>query len=721
MVSNSKPSNKYDEQHLLMAGLPFILLDSKQYFKDPPTKYIMSSGTELISPPPTRLNMPDSEDLLKLLKIDNIDLANLVPKVEFYKIVRNAAGKIEDEIYIPYSYDGRNYAENIYGNARQRGDDIGIQNVSFVYDEQNPAVAESLVGCRVDFVFGNAAALVVERVYGQNKTFRYADLFAFKDTSSSEAIDRDKYDIVLKVGYQVDGHAPTFDTEIRNILKKHERVLTLGMVGYDLNFEPNGMLKVSVDYRSSNINYFSDKRNDLFATPRKTSYLKLFEGGTPIIGEETPPPPPPKESEDSAQQPPEATEPAIDKQKLMSGAMTWLTTNKKIRVFKGELVDKIAKGEYYFSTSRCASNGNEANFKGDLGEYASNDPNNTSESIQKILAKFAPSDGQVSYDGSLTVQYFYFGDLIEAILSDNPEIFDRMKERKFSFLLDNVAYQFIKNDQISVFNLAKLPIAVSFYNQWLTKTILEKGVKTMPLMSFVKNYVVQLGFTALRRRTLDEIGLDYYPMLVRRLVDVPEGLPDNKEIFGSTKLSAIKGKSYYAKNAGSQHEYYILYDEQYYNDSLSEESELIDDEDRYYYNLASGIPHFYIGSDRGLLKKFSFQKSSIGEGLAVVRNLEQGTPTQQLWTIFDLNAEFVGNNLMSVGKNIYLDPTITGLGNPMKKGTVSNIMGLGGYYMVSRVEHNYYPTWRTSITAIMITPASQKSNYSSEKAKFTYF
>tara|TARA_A100001515_G_scaffold64881_2_gene51385 strand:+ start:2025 stop:4172 length:2148 start_codon:yes stop_codon:yes gene_type:complete len=715
MVSNSKPSNKYDEQHLLMAALPFLLLNAKQHFKNPPTKYIMSSGTEEISSPPSRLDMPESEDLLKLLKIDNIDLANLVPKIEFYKIIRSPDGKIKEEIFIPYSYDGRNYAENIYGNARQRGDDIGIQSVSFVYDEQNPAVAESLLGCKIDFVFGNAAALVVERVYGQNKTFRYADLFAFKDTSSSEAIDRDKYDIVLKVGYQVDGHAPTFDTEIRNILKKHERVLVLGMVGYDLSFEPNGMLKVSVDYKSSNINYFSDKRNDIFATPRKTKKMPLFGGPMPIVGEKTPAQPP-QEPEDSAQEAPEDTKPAIDKQKLMSSAFEWMTNFGKIRTFNAELVDKISEGNYYFSTNRCSPSDNNADFKKDLGDQASNVPSMTLDDI------FASLTGGATYQGDeRDISYFYFGDLIEAILSVNPEIFDRMKARKFSFLFDNVAYQFIKGKQVSVFNLAKLPIAVSFYNQWFTKTKLEKDVKTMPLMSFVKDYVIQFGFAALRRKTFDEIGLDYYPMLVRRLVNVPEGLSDNKESFGSTKLSPVKGKSYYAKNASSHHEYYILYDEQYYSDSLSYESQLINDEDRYYYNLASGIPHFYIGSDRGLLKTFSFQKSNIGEGLAVVRNLEQGTPTQQLWTIFDLNAEFVGNNLMSVGKNIYLDPTITGLGNPMQKGTVSNIMGLGGYYMVSRVEHNYYPVWRTNITAIMIAPASQKTNYSSKSAEFTYF
>jgi len=147
----------------------------------------------------------------------------------------------------------------------------------------------------------------------------------------------------------------------------------------------------------------------------------------------------------------------------------------------------------------------------------------------------------------------------------------------------------------------------------------------------------------------------------------------------------------------------------------------VSDSDRYFFNLVSGVPHFYIGADKGLLKEFSFQKSSIGEEISVMRNLEEGSPYKQLWSIFDITATFIGNNLMSVGKNIYLDPTISGLGSPYKKGTVSNLMGLGGYYMVNRVEHNYYPKWTTSITAMCIVPASMKSTYSSKSASFAYF
>ena len=89
---------------------------------------------------------------------------------------------------------------------------------------KNPAVAETLLGCTVDFVFANAAALVTERNRGQvtkgkKSGFRFADLFAFAFTDSSELNDKDKYDIILKVGYQLDGVVQTLSADVTEALK----------------------------------------------------------------------------------------------------------------------------------------------------------------------------------------------------------------------------------------------------------------------------------------------------------------------------------------------------------------------------------------------------------------------------------------------------------------------------------------------------------------------
>lgn len=723
MSSNSKPSTKYSDQSILMACLPFILVNSKALFDSTvPRHYIRSSNTEYTESPAMRLDMPEEQDLRSILKLNNIDLASVVPKIEFYKIYRNESGT--KEVYIPYAYDARKYAENIYGNKEQRGDDVGIKNVTFVYDEQNPSVAENLLGCTVEFVFANAEALVTKR----NAGFRFADLFSFPNTKSSEIVDKGKYDIVLRVGYQLDGVTDTLSGDVTNALKKQDRLIELTMVDYDITFNPNGMLFASVQYRSSNLNYFSAKRNEIFGAktltkvppPAPQAVAAGQAESTETVEEVTL-----DEILDPTEKDPDEIEPAVDLQALYSGIQEYMAENCMIYKLDASLVDLVADGEFYFSTNPCKSTGFSNNLKDEMSGQMIQAGSPTAD-VEEMLRRFSNKD----LEGKRTITYFYFGDLIDAVLATNQDLVDEMKKRKFSILLDNVGYQFIKGKPISVFNVAKLPIAQSVFNEWFTKNIMGKEKKIVSLMSFLKLYIMNFALSLLRIRTKDQIGADYTPNLVRRLISVPKRIPLQRgavingyaQYAGVTDLRPMKGDSFYGKSLrDSYYEYYTIYDETYYNDRLSELMTNVDESDRFFFNLVSGIPHFYIGSDKGLLKEFSFQKSSLGEEITVIRNLEPGNPYQELWTIFDISATFIGNNLMSVGKNIYIDPSITGLGSPLKKGTVANIMGLGGYYMITRVEHNYYPKWTTNVTGMCIVPSNQKASYNSKKAVFTYF
>jgi hypothetical protein len=758
MTSESKQPQLSDQQ-VLMGSLPYILLNGKKLIKKP-KYYIKSDNTQYETGPSQRLSTDKQEDLAAILKMNNIEVASLVPKIQFWKVITEPnTGKIIDEIYIPYSYDARNYVENIFGNRQNRGDDVGIKNVSFVYDNQNPAVAETLLGCTIDFVFDNAEALIIQRGAG-NKKFRYVDLFAFEQTTANNKIDRGKYDIILKVGYEIDGVMEIQSQEVRDALKKQERMVRLGMIGYDLTFRPNGMLNVTVEYKSANVDYFSDNRNEilgfrgisdikpdaaaqaadqtintaLYGDPAGGLELELPTLGQNPVGFQpslttmqgnalqseqpfgfasklnlslgTP--------DDAANAGGSETKEGVDLQSLYGNIQGYMAKNGMIHNFDAALVDSVLQGNYYFSTNPCENSGN--NFKNDMSSelisFKSGDP----EKLSDLQPK--------RYTGNRNISYFFFGDLLHAVLAINPSVFEEMKRRRFAFLLDNVAYQFFKGNQISVFNVAMLPIAQSTFDDWFARNITDKEIKLLPLISFMKNIIVNFVSGVMNTKTADEIGTDYKPHIVRQLIGVPNGLKDNKEIFGSTELSPVIGESSYSKTAkDSYFEYYAVYDEKYYNDQLSIQLEKIEESDFYFYNLVSGIPHFYIGADKGLLKTFNFQKSSIGEQIAVIRNLEEGNPFQQLWSIFDVNLDFIGNNLMSVGKTIYLDPSITGLGSPYKKGSVSNLMGLGGHYMVTSVRHNYYPKWTTSVSAISIVPASQQATYASEElgASFVYY
>ena len=105
--------------------------------------------------------------------------------------------------------------------------------------------------------------------------------------------------------------------------------------------------------------------------------------------------------------------------------------------------------------------------------------------------------------------------------------------------------------------------------------------------------------------------------------------------------------------------------------------------------------------------------------LTIQRNQEQGNPFRQLWAVFNVSLILVGNDLSRVGTYIYLDPTVAGLGNPFTEGSISNLMGLGGYYFVTKVSHSYYPTWETQIEAVSAVPSYLQSDYNTE-SPFVY-
>lgn len=676
---------KLSNQQVLLASLPKILKDSNEYFSVPPTRYIRTTEVDTNLSPTQKLTKLEKQEMRRILEMTNIELGSLVPKIQLWKIYTNENGQIVDEIYMPYSQDSRNYIEDIFGNRQSRGDDVGIQGVTFTYDQQDPAVSDRLLNCSVNFVLGNAEALVKDRGEG----FRYADMLAWNKTEVSDSNDKKYYEIVLKVGYELDGITELISYDLRDALRTQEKMYTLGLTGYDLQFDPDGKLNIQVQYSSANMEYFGTKKNeilglkDLLAAPEADpEYAKADE-----------------------------LKPQIDKISLYKKLGDYMLHNDMIRVFKTTELDiLLGLQENKALQPDCEPKNDYISDAAAEANKNSGPPMKVKEQLSKINKK------------DYTVTYFYFGDLIEAVLRINPRVYTEMVGRRYGIVLDNTGYQYIKGQKISAFNIAKLPIATSAWDDWFQKNVIDKNINIFPLMSFLKNVVQNFVTSILGTRPNDQEGSDYKPNIVRQIASIPDGFQDNNGIYGLTSLKTKPRNYFFSKSArDSYHEYYIIYDEKYYEDKHAIQMELISEEDRYDANLDAGIPHFLIGADKGLLKGFSFQKVDFGESLAVVKNFEyEGNPLRQLWTIFDVSVELVGNNLLSVGNTIYLDPTIGGLGSPFKQNTVSNLMGLGGYYMVQSINHTYYPNWTTSVTATGIIPASKQEAYNT-RVEFEYY
>jgi hypothetical protein len=101
-----------------------------------------------------------------------------------------------------------------------------------------------------------------------------------------------------------------------------------------------------------------------------------------------------------------------------------------------------------------------------------------------------------------------------------------------------------------------------------------------------------------------------------------------------------------------------------------------------------GIHHLHIGRDRGILKKISFNKTD-APALREARMEQEKAynPLVQLSNVYEAEVTMFGNTLFYPGSYVYLNPFGLGnkLGIPSQKGTFSNIMGLGGYNLITEV------------------------------------
>ena len=373
---------KLSNQQVLLASLPKILKESDKYFKTPPTRYLRTTEVDTNLSPAEKLTKIEKQEMRTILEMTNIELGSIVPKIQLWKIYTNDDGQITDEIYIPYSEDSRSYIEDIFGNRQSRGDDIGIQAVTFTYDQQDPAVSDRLLNCSVNFVLGNAEALVKDRGEG----FRYADMLAWDKSDVSDSNDKRYYEIVLKVGYELDGITELVSYDLRDALRTQERMYSLGLTGYDLQFDPDGKLSIQVQYSSANMEYFGTKKNeilglkDALAAPETNpEYAKAEELKT-----------------------------EIDKISLYKKPGDYMLHNDMIRVFKTTDLDILLGLQENKAFSDCEPKNDYKTEAASEAYKASDQPTKVKEELSKVNKK------------DYTVTYFYFGDLIEAVLRTNP-------------------------------------------------------------------------------------------------------------------------------------------------------------------------------------------------------------------------------------------------------------------------------------------------------------
>jgi len=308
----------------------------------------------------------------------------------------------------------------------------------------------------------------------------------------------------------------------------------------------------------------------------------------------------------------------------------------------------------------------------------------------------------------LTLSWFYLGDLMEILMkrafdtqvSDTEGLVRRFGKdfsKRVKLILSDIQLtDYCGGERIRV-NLAHIPISmkkftVFFYNKIITARNLNYTVDDFirdMLNDLVKDIFLDRSYIA-GRKLKQQIKLNYinlgvfskekgvdplYPQapLVEQLVGdlVPvENVNADKFLRSST----------IERNPENYYYYLMIYQDIY--DPLNFRGNYEDDRKR-------GIPHIFMGRDRGIVKRVTFRKNPIAYDRER-RIAEEGKsfdPVVALASLYDVDMETYGNSLFLLGTYFFLLPTGMGggLGLPNKAGSLANLMGLGGYYFINKI------------------------------------
>jgi len=107
-------------------------------------------------------------------------------------------------------------------------------------------------------------------------------------------------------------------------------------------------------------------------------------------------------------------------------------------------------------------------------------------------------------------------------------------------------------------------------------------------------------------------------------------------------------------------------------------------------NIQNGIYTHYIGGSCGLSKKISFHKTDMPYMREARLQREGSLSALQLRELYNVSIDMVGNTLHRNGQYIKVDPTAIGVGSLTSPGSIANVaqlLGIGGYYLISGVTH----------------------------------
>jgi hypothetical protein len=746
---------RFQEQCFIMMGLfskhaAFVNPSTYSNF----TKVVDNTGGSQVINELTAVKGAD-----ELFKITAEELAHLQPFIRFFKV----QGSTQTEF--PFSrgsfVKSGSTVKSIFQNKTDRGSEVGIQSVDFELLATQPEEITNNIRCNVKLFFQNLNGILKSRT---SNGLKYADLIVRPKSAdtSLEAYEPEDYRVKLVIGWQIP-KSVSVRKELRDALARTRTILNLTLKNHTFNFNMDGTADLDIEYHAWVEGSLSSPKTDLLYPP--SSLKSKIKSKSATIASQ-------KSQMDSRDEPTNS-----QKKNLKKLAMEKATLKKASRgqAYK-RILDRIMQGNMYFfdlepgavgiigdegedqSTGSDGSRSRSENARirraecserrqvlasrigGMAAAQRAADPAALSETNVKRMEEIYEShkddssednasikEAAMSAQWGLTpqvspvdpakvrVHYFFLGDLLEAcydILKGNSEYTNSQISK--TLLMTGPIYL---NDpcgdsEVNAvgFNIADIPISLNVFQSWFIKKLISPGINNYLLRNLINDVIGELLPAALGNQCTDGaerqlIRAETNPITFKGSKAIPRGgvITVNKAKSLNQVLSFNA-----AQNKTNTQDCVLLYTSGFSAGWLKGKRA----ED-----IKRGIYHFDIGKSTGIIKNISFSKND-APYLGEAKVTGTGNIAEDLGggSIYNFDAELVGNGLFVPGQYVFVNPRALGLGVPGKGDPIASKLRLGGYYAIHKVESTLERgAFSTSISGIWQADGSGKTNKAAVK------
>jgi hypothetical protein len=683
-------------------------------------------------------------DMKQFGELTSLNIAGLHPRIKLYRIDQTQDGKIKKKREFVFNYGtsmNPNTNTGIFESAQFKGG-AGIKSLSYTLAGTNPAEAERAIDVSITFAFQSVNDFIgftsgeksgLEQLiesrrtftkdkdidltdntdeidkFGENaglvsKTFNYISLIERPNPNPNEYTARN-FQIVAEIGYSVNQSDEVIPKKLRERIEGMNLNLVLNLINHELTFTEEGSLELKVNYYGSLQQYMNDPETDYFSrkfqADDKFRNKKIEVDG---LQAEV------KELSDQIRKKcgvqteleskKETLKTNLEKLKTLKEEQKEINNNVRSTVYSSFIEDlytkellssfTITKEEVTAWTNYIndpISNPNKPPFlqKQITGGNPSDDFKNTVEQA----AKEEPSEidskietfrnSKIKPDEEYVMYYFYFGDLLQSI----TQVYG-VADTNNRIILGDIEFQDPRNDgTFFKFNLGEIPINLQLFQSWF----LEKIVKPKKLSYRLDNMIRDL-INGLLRPALDteilfsnadkkidvKVDLSFTNFSIE--TDTPNEPIKNKNFIDN--FGVIKDISKFSTtkdNTPHYYNYFVIYSKVAF---CSLEGNQEEDE-------KNGIMHLYVGRNMGPVTSIKFKRIDQPYIKEAKATREGFTPLSSLRDIYNVDVGMIGNHFFYPGMNVFIHPPVS-FGSPTDKNTsLANIMGIGGYYSIIRV------------------------------------